>query len=186
MYARIAPLALTATVYNFTTQLADIDRGVYETLDLRIARQPSETMSYMLMRFLAYCLEYADGIAFTEGVAAGDEPAVVIRDLTGRVTAWIEVGAPDPERLHRGSKLADRAAVYTHRNMRQLLPDLGAKKIHRAAEIPIDAFDPAFIESVAESLERRVDVAVSVTERELYLDVGGRTFTTTIVEHRLA
>ena len=47
-------MALTATIYQFTTQLADIDRGVYETLDLRMARQPSETVEYMLMRFFAY------------------------------------------------------------------------------------------------------------------------------------
>jgi uncharacterized protein YaeQ len=178
-------MALTATMYNFTTQLADIDRGVYETLDLRIARQPSETIEYMLMRFFAYCLEYTEGIAFTEGVAAGDEPAVVIRDLTGRMTGWIEVGAPDAERLHRGSKLAGRVAVYTHRSVRQVLSELAGRKIHRAAEIPVYAFDQAFIQSVAEAIDRRMDVALSITERELYLDIGGRTFTTTIVEHRL-
>ena len=179
-------MALTATVYNFATQLADIDRGVYATLDLRVARQPSETAEYMLMRFLAYCLEYTEGIAFTEGVAAGDEPAVVIRDLTGRLTGWIEVGAPDAERLHRGSKLADRTAVYTHRPPRLVLGELAGKKIHRGAEIPIYALEPAFVTEVAEALQRRVDIAVSVTERELYLDIGGRTFAATIVEHRLS
>jgi uncharacterized protein YaeQ len=179
-------MALTATIYNFSTQLADIDRGVYETLDLRMARQPSETVEYMLMRFFAYCLEYTEGIAFTEGVAAGDEPAVVIRDLTGRLTGWIEVGAPDAERLHRGSKLAERTAVYTHRPIRIVMGELAGKKIHRAAEIPIYAFEPAFVTEVAEAIDRRVDVALSITERELYVDVGGRTFATTVVEHRLA
>lgn len=178
-------MALTATIYNFATQLADIDRGVYEALDLRMARQPSETAEYMLMRFLAYCLEYTEGIAFTEGVAAGDEPAVVIRDLTGRVTGWIEVGAPDAERLHRGSKLAQRTAVYTHRPIRLVLGELTGRKIHRAAEIPIYAFEPAFVTEVADALDRREDLALSITERELYLDLGGRTFSTTIVEHRL-
>jgi uncharacterized protein YaeQ len=178
-------MALTATIHHFKTQLSDIDRGVYETLELRMARQPSETVEYMLMRFLAYCLEYTEGIAFTEGVAAGDEPAVVIRDLTGRLTGWIEVGAPDAARLHRGSKLAERTAVYTHRNIRQLLADLGGAKIHRADTIPIYAFEPAFVSSVAAAIERRVDVALSVTERELYLDIDGKTFTTTIVEHRI-
>ena len=94
-------MALTATIYNLDIELADIDRGVYETLQLRIARQPSETVEYMLTRVLAYCLEYTEGIALTEGVASGDEPAVLIRDLTGRMTAWIEVGLP--ERLGRAS-----------------------------------------------------------------------------------
>jgi uncharacterized protein YaeQ len=178
-------MALTATIYNFATQLADIDRGVYENLDLRIARQPSETVEYMLMRFFAYSLEYTEGIAFTGGVAAGDEPAVVVRDLTGRVTGWFEVGAPDAERLHRGSKLAERVAVYTHRPIRQVLGDLAGKKIHRAAEIPIYAFEPPFVQEVGAAVDRRIDVALSITERELYLDLGGRTFSTTVVEHRL-
>ena len=56
------PMALSATLYNFLIELADIDRGVYETLDLRVAKQPSETVEYMLMRVLAYCLEYEEGI----------------------------------------------------------------------------------------------------------------------------
>lgn len=178
-------MALTATIYNFTTQLSDIDRGVYENFELRMARQPSETIEYMVMRFLAYCLEYEEGIALTEGVAAGDEPAVLVRDLTGRVTAWIEVGAPDAERLHRGSKLAGRTAVYTHRPIRMVLAELEGKKIHRSDAIPIFALEPSFVANVGEVLERRVDAAVSVTERELYLDIGGKTFSTTIVEHRL-
>jgi uncharacterized protein YaeQ len=178
-------MALTATIYNFATELADVDRGVYETLDLRVARQPSETMEYMLTRFLAYCLEYTEGIELTEGVASGDEPAVLVRDLTGRITAWIEVGIPTAERLHRGSKLAGRAAVYSHRSVRQLLAELGGKKIHRAAEIPIFTFEPGFIEKVTAVLERREKVSVSVTERQLYLDISGTTFTTAIVENRL-
>src|SRR5437660_2632093 len=110
-------MALTATIYNFETELADIDRSIYETLSLRLVQQPSETLEYMLTRFLAYCLEYTEGIAFTEGVAAGDQPALLVRDLTGRLTTWVEVGMPTAERLHRGSKLAARAAVYTHRNV---------------------------------------------------------------------
>ena len=129
------PVALTATLYNFETELADIDRGVYQSLALRLARQPSETTEFMLTRMLAYCLEYTEGIEFTEGVAAGDEPAVLVRDMTGRITDWIEVGMPDAARLHRGSKLAGRAAVYTHRNVAKVLDGLNGKQVHRAAEI---------------------------------------------------
>jgi uncharacterized protein YaeQ len=105
-------------MYNLTIELADIDRSVYEPLELRMARQPSETLEYMLMRVLAYCLEYKEGIVLTVGVAAGSDPAILIRDLTGKTTAWVEVGTPDPQRIHRGLKLAGRAAVYTHKDVR--------------------------------------------------------------------
>jgi len=177
-------MALTATLYNFDTELADIDRGVYQTLALRLARHPSETPEFMLTRLLAYCLEYTEGIEFTEGVSAGDDPAVVVRDMTGRITAWIEVGMPDAARLHRGSKLAGRSAVYTHRNVAKVLDALNAKQVHRAGEIPIYEFGKGFVEDVAAVLQRRDKLSVSVTERQLYLDVSGRTFATTIAEHR--
>ena len=177
-------MAQTATLHHFAIQLADMDRAVYETLELRVARQPSETAEFMLTRVLAYCLEYQDGIVLTEGIAAVDEPAVLVRDLTGRVTAWIEVGAPDAERLHRGSKVAGRAAVYTHRDPDQLLAQYAGQKIHRAAEIPVYSFDRNLIAGIAAKLDRRNSLSVTVTERQIYLDVGGNNHTIAITEQR--
>lgn len=178
-------MAQTATIYNFNIDLADMDRGVYETLELRVARHPSETAEYMVVRVLAYCLEYREGIELTEGVSSGDDPALLVRDLTGRVTAWIEVGMPDAARLHRGSKLAGRVAVYTHRDARQLLAQLAGEKIHRAGEIRIRSFERVQIEEIAGLLDRRTALAVSVTHGELYVTIGARTLTLPIAEHRL-
>jgi uncharacterized protein YaeQ len=178
-------MALTSTIYNAAIELSDVDRGVYETLDLRVAMHPSESPGYLATRLLAYCLEYTEGIEFTSGLSNGDEPAIVVRDLTGRLTAWIEIGAPDAERLHRASKLADRVAVYTHRDLRNLLGQLEGKKIHRAADIPIYTFGRGFIDEVAERLERRIRMSLSVTERHVYLDIDGVAMETVIEEHRL-
>src|SRR2546422_9573760 len=99
-------MALTATIYNLDTELANVDRSVYATFRLKLARQPSETLEYMLTRYLAYCLEHTEGIALTEGIAAGDQPAVLGRDLTGRGTAWTEGGGPHAPPLHRGRQRA--------------------------------------------------------------------------------
>ena len=178
-------MALGSTIYQAVIELSDVDRGVYETLDLRLAMHPSESPEYMATRLLAYCLEYTDGIEFTSGLSNGDEPAIIVRDLTGRITAWIEVGAPDAERLHRASKLAGRVALYTHRDLRNVLGQLDGQRIHRAEEIPIYAFDRAFIEEFASRLERRVKLSLSVTERHLYLDVDGAPLTTVVDERRL-
>jgi uncharacterized protein YaeQ len=177
-------MALTATIYNIDLQIADVDRGVYESLTLRVAREPSETASYMLTRVLAYCLEYSAGIALTGGVAAGDEPAVIIRDLTGRITAWIEVGMPDAARIHRGSKLAGRVAVYTHRDPGQILAQWSGERIHNVRDIPVFAFDRAVVDEVSSRLERRCSLSVSMTERHLYLDLDGWTSELAITEHR--
>ncbi|MCM6776799.1 YaeQ family protein [Nocardia sp. CDC159] len=179
-------MALSATMHVFTVHLADVDRGVYEELELRVARHPSETAEFMLTRLLAYCLEYEAGIAFSDGgVSDADEPAVLVRDLTGQVRAWIEIGAPDAERVHRGSKLAQRVAVYTHRDPIKVLNALSSKRIHRGADIPVYSFDRDFIGAAVDAVDRRNVVNLSVTEGLLYLNLNGVDLNTAIHEHRL-
>jgi uncharacterized protein YaeQ len=101
------------------------------------------------------------------------------------MTAWIEVGLPDAERLHRGSKLAGRVAVYTHRDVRQLLTQLAGNRIHRADEIRIRSFDRTTVEDVADRIDRRASFALNVAGGELHLSLGDRTFTMPMTEHRI-
>jgi uncharacterized protein YaeQ len=169
-------MALGATVYTFDIDLADSDRGVYETLALRVARHPSESDEYLVARVLAYCLEYTEGIAFSPGgLSDPDDPPIAVRDLTGRLTAWIDVGTPDPARLHRASKIADRVAVYVHKDPAQWLRALGGARIHRADEIQLFAFDRGLIAALATRLERRMAFALSIAERELFLSIADTT-----------
>src|SRR6202140_2551357 len=134
-------MGLGATVYTFKIELADSDRGVYAPLDLRVARHPSETEDHLLTRVLAYCLEYTEGIAFSNGLFESDQPTIAVRDLTGALRVWIDVGAPEAARLHRASKLAPRVAVYTHKDAEQLAARLRAEKIHRAETLELYAVD---------------------------------------------
>lgn len=179
-------MAAGATIHTFDIQLADVDRGVYEDLALRVARHPSETEAYMLTRVLAYCLEYTEGIAFGEGVSATDEPAVVVKDMTGRLLTWIEIGAPDAPRLHHGSKSADRTVVYTHRDPAKVAGLWAGKKIHRAEDITMHSFEHGFVDDGVAALERRNTATVSVTERRIYLDLNGTSLTTEILDHPVA
>ena len=131
-------------------------------------------------------LETDEGIAFSEGISATDEPAVLARDLTGRLTAWIEVGAPDADRLHRGSKLAGRTVVYSHRDPAKLLPLWAGKKIHRADEIVLRTFDAGFVDAASAAVVRRNTLTLSVTEGQLYLDVNGVSLSSPLHDHPLA
>ena len=178
-------MAQTATVYNFDIELSDVDRGVYETLSVRAARQPSETEEYLVTRVLAYCLEYTDGIEFTKGLAEPDTPAIVVRDLTGALCVWIEVGAPDAARLHKASKAASRVVVYTHRDPAVLLRQLSGERIHRAESLEIHAIDRALIDALVARLDRRTAFALAVTERHLYVTLGGETLEGTVTRHSL-
>jgi uncharacterized protein YaeQ len=165
-------MALQATVYNFDIDLADHDRGVYESLALRVARHPSESEEFLIARVLAYLLEYDDGIAFSRGVSDPDEPAIGIRDLTGAIRTWIDIGTPDAARLHKASKTAERVVVYTHKDPRQFLDRLAGAKIHRADALELYAIDRALVSALVARLDRRVASSVSVTDRELYISIG--------------
>jgi uncharacterized protein YaeQ len=166
-------MALNATVYPLEIALADSDRHVYETLALRVARHPSESADYMWARVLAYCLEYTEGIAFGRGLSDPDAPAIAVRDLTGVLQAWIDVGVPEAARVHKAAKAAPRVAIYTHKDPAQLLRVLGGTRIHNAAALALYALDRPLIAALAQRLERRMSLAVAVTGGELYVTLAG-------------
>jgi len=169
-------MALGATVYNFDIDLSDADRGVYETLALRAARHASESDEYLVARVLAYCLEYTDGIAFSPGgLSEPDAPPLAVRDLTGALAAWIDIGTPDAARLHRASKLAPRVAVYVHKDPAQWLRSVAGTRIHRGDAIEVWAFERPFIAALSARLERRTAFTLSVSDRELYVSFSDAT-----------
>lgn len=170
-------MALGATIHVFTVRLADADRGVYETLSLRMARHPSETEEYLLVRLLAYCLEYTEGIAFSRGLSDTEEPALSVRDLTGVLKAWIEVGTPEAARLHKAAKAAPRVAVYAYRTVEPWLARLAGERIHRADALEIKVVDREFLAGLVARLERRMEFDLSVSEQTLYLSLGEETLT---------
>jgi uncharacterized protein YaeQ len=178
-------VALSSTIYNFDIDLSDTDRSAYETLALRVARHPSESDDYMVTRVLAYCREYADGIAFSKGISDPDEPTIAVRDLTGAVTVWIDVGSPDAARLHKASKAAARVAVYTHKDPDQLLRQWAGARIHRADELEIYSVDRALVTSLAARLERRLSFAVSIADSHVLVAVGGDTIEGSLTRHTL-
>lgn len=170
-------MALTATVYNFDIDLSDSDRNVYETLALRVAQHPSESDEYLIARVLAYLLEYEDGITFSRGVSEPEEPALSVRDLTGKIRTWIEIGTPDSARLHKASKSGARVVVYCHKEGSQWLKGLAAAGIHRADALELFALDRNLIAALVSRLDRRMAFSVSVNERELYVSIGNDNLT---------
>jgi len=170
-------MALNATVHACQVVLNDADRGVYETLDFRMARHPSESAEFLSARLLAYCLEYREGLEFSAGgLSDPDSPALVVRDLTGRLTRWIEVGLPEPPRLHRAMKAAGSVAVYAHKDPTGLLARLAAARVHRAQDLELWVLDPQLIGSLAGRLDRRVRLDVAVAGGSVYVTVDGQTF----------
>lgn len=168
-------MALGATIYVLNIDLADADRGVYQPLELRVARHPSEGEEYFLTRVLAYCFEYAPGIAFSNGLFEPDEPTIAVRDLTGLLKVWIDVGAPEASRLHRAAKAAPRVVVYTHKDPGPWVARLTGERIHRSESLELYALDRDWLANLTRRLARRMSFSLTISEQTVYLSIGEET-----------
>ena len=168
-------MAAGSTVVNFEIALSDIDRGIYDTLSLKVAQHPSETAAYLATRVLAYALELEEGLSFSNGLSSADDPPVWGHDLTGLMRAWIDVGTPDGARLHKASKAADRVAVYCHKEPSSWLRGLAVAKVHESQDIAIYLLPQRTIQAIGHGLERRNDWSLSRMEGTIYLEAGDAT-----------
>jgi uncharacterized protein YaeQ len=174
--AKLRALALTATLYSFEIELAHVERGVYESLAFRAARHPSESAEYFVTRVLAYCLELTEGLAFSKGgLSDPDEPPLSVRDATGQLRAWIEIGVPDAARLHRAAKAAPRVAVYTHKDPGRLLRMLEGERIHRQAALELYAIDADLVAALGARLARRMVLSLTISDGHILIVDGEET-----------
>lgn len=166
-------MALGATVHRFKVTVSDVDRGVYETLDLRVARHPSENMRFMLLRVLAYSLSSCEGLAFSKGgLSDVDEPPLSVRDPTGVLLAWIDVGAPSADRLHKASKAARTVAIFTAHDMTMLRREASTRAIHRVEDIAVWRVEPALLDALEPHVDRHTDLEITRNDGRLYVTVG--------------
>jgi uncharacterized protein YaeQ len=179
-------MALGATIHHFEIALSDVDRSVYESLDLRVAQHPSEGMRYMLTRTLAYCLSFEEGIAFSKGgISATDEPPISIHDPTGIFLAWIDVGAPSAERLHKATKAARRVSIFSHLEIAQLRKEAKNKPIHRVEEIEVWRLNPAFLDALEAKTTRKMKMEITRNDGQLYVATLGATIETPLAKTTL-
>ncbi len=165
-------MALGATMRRFEIEVADSDRALYERIELRAAQHPSESDRYLVTRVIARVMEHAEGVEFSRGLDADDEPAVWQHDLRGDLTAWIEVGSPSAARLHKATKNCKRVSIYGWRGD-ALAREIVDERVHRAAEIALHDLEPGFLDAVAATLDRVNKWDLSVTDGALYLTCNG-------------
>lgn len=171
---------------RFRLDFSDVDRGVYEKLDFRVAMHPSEIPVYLLTRVLAYALNFQDGLEFHPGgLSDPEEPCLRIVDPRGGYLLWIEIGNPNARKLHKAAKIAKTVRVYTYKNPQNLLSEIAAEKVHRAGEIEVFSLNAKYLEELASHLERDNDWTILHTDGTLSFDIGGAAYSCDIERHTL-
>ncbi|MFO7530252.1 MAG: YaeQ family protein [Marinobacter sp.] len=107
-------MALKATVFKATLNIADMDRHYYADHHLTLARHPSETDERMMVRLLAFVLNADEYLEFTRGLSTDDEPELWQKSLSGEIELWIELGLPDESRLRKACNRAQKVVLYTY------------------------------------------------------------------------
>ena len=107
-------MAISATIHRAEIDVADLDRHYYATHALTVARHPSETDERMMVRLLAFALHAHERLEFGRGIGTADEPDLWLRDPTGRIELWIDVGQPDERQVRKAAGRADRVVIYAY------------------------------------------------------------------------
>ncbi len=168
-------MALTAKVLRVHVELSDIDRGVYESLDLRVAQHPSEQAERVVLRVLGYALLYQEGIAFGRGLSTVEDAAVHVTGFDGQIALWVDVGAPSAERLHKASKAAAEVAVITDRDDATLSREWKSKKVHQADQVTVWRLDSRWVKELASDVAPKWDWTILVQEGAVMVTRGDRT-----------
>jgi len=169
-------MALRATIYKADMQVSDLDRQVFETVSVALARHPSETEERLMVRLLAYALHLGQGLAFGRGISSEDEAALWRHDLTGKLLLWVEVGLPDERVLRRACGKADAVVLYTYggRNALQWWGQ-NADALQRLSNLTVIDLAQEVTLELAALVRRNLQVQVTVQDGEVWISVGDRT-----------
>lgn len=177
-------MAHPSTLYRFRIDLSDIDRGVYEKLDFRIAMHPSETHQFLLTRVIAFALNTQDGLDFSPGgLSDPDQPCIQLLDPNSGIALWIEVGNPSAKKLHRAAKSSRLVKVYTYKDPEVLMKDIAANKVYHAERIEIYSFASKFLDRLTATLERDNLWNILHSDGSLTVSVGEFSETVELARH---
>jgi uncharacterized protein YaeQ len=163
-------MALGATIYKVELNVADTDRHYYGSHALTIARHPSETIERMVVRLIAFSIHAHEELAFTKGISGTDEPDIWLKDLTGSIDLWVEVGQPTETRILKACGRAEKVVVYCYNgHASKLWWDAASKKLERARNLKVVSLPTDAIREVATLVQRSMVLHVNIQEQELFI-----------------
>lgn len=168
-------MALPSTIYRANVQLAHLESNLYLPLQTTIARHPSETAERLVARLLAYALFFEPELAFTKGVGAGDEPDLWVTGPDCRVTTWIEVGLPEPERLIKAARHSGRVILVACGSAMPRWLEQHRPKLENISNLIVLSLEQVFLSELSNRLQRSITWSLTVTEGCLYLGIDNET-----------
>lgn len=169
-------MALKSTVFKAELQVSDLDRHYYATHALTLARHPSETDERMMVRLLAFALFADERLEFGRGLSTGDEPALWLKDLTGAIELWIEVGLPDERELRKACGRAKRVVVLSYGGRgADLWWTQNREKLERLRNLAVLSLPTEASQGTAALASRSMSLQCTIQDGQAWLTDGDRT-----------
>jgi len=163
-------MALRSTVYKAELQVSDLDRGHYATHAFTLARHPSETEERMMVRLLAFALHADEALAFGRGLSTDDEPDLWLRDLTGAVQLWIDVGLPDEKWLRKACGRAPRVQAITYGGHKaEVWWSQNAAALARLDNLEVLSISPGESAGLARLAARAMTLTCTIQDGQLWI-----------------
>lgn len=166
-------MALKSTIFKADLQIADMDRQYYDGHMLTIARHPSETDERMMVRILAFVLNASEALTFGKGISADDEPDVWLKDLTGAIDLWIEVGQPDEKRILKACGRSNQVIIYSYSSMSNIWWNQIANKIDRAKNLSVFNLPAATSQALAKLAQRNMQLQCTIQDAQVWINGDG-------------
>lgn len=155
-------MALKPTIYKFRIALSDMNRDVYDTVNLTVAMHPSENLERMMSRVLAYCLNAQEFLEFTKGLSAIEEPDIWLRTLDDQLMLWIDIGEPAADRIKKATRLARAVKVYSFNSKSDVWWEQSKGKIS-SLKADVIRFDYREIQKLAGLVKRTMEMSVTIS-----------------------
>lgn len=166
-------MALKSTIFKLDLQIADLDHNYYGNHALTIARHPSETDERMMMRAVAFMLHADKSLVFGKGLSTEDEPDLLHKDLTGRITHWIDVGLPDEKRIRRACGRSNHVAIIAYgARATEIWWQQNRTAFERQEKLTVYQISPKDAAALTALTSRNMQMQCTLQEGELWLIMG--------------
>ncbi len=162
-------MALKSTIYKAECQIADIDRGYYQTHNLTIALHPSETEERMMVRLLAFVVNAHELLQFTKGLSTDDEPELWQLSLTGDIELWIDVGIPDEKRIRKATNRAEKVLIYTYGGRNNVWWNQNQHKLERFKNLTVVNLRKEASNQLALLVKRTMQLQISIQDGQIWM-----------------
>ena len=166
-------MALKSTVVKAELQISDLDRHYYATHNLTVAQHPSETDERLMVRLLAFALFAEERLEFGRGLSQDDEPDLWLKELTGEIDLWIDLGQPDEARIRKACGRSRHVVVVTYSGRSaDIWWEKNANALQRNKNLTVIDISAESVEQLVTLMARSMRLNVMIQDEEVQI-LGG-------------